>query len=250
MKNKNGFTLTEVLAVIAIISVISLIAVPSVMMVTSSIKERLYNSKIDYLVSAAELYGQDNSSIYGTPNPNIPACATVNEDEACVQVKKLIEEEYAEIDIKTNTNTCTDPLGCVVNPKNNASMNEDYILIKKKNNGTIGIWMGKPVLISEEDTVIDVVCNTLLNKDGAKIGKDGTGDNDYCDCTDLTTKGDACLVVGDDPNNYVLHPNDTSSGTYWRIMGVYCLDNTCDATADETGLSVKMVTDNNILVNE
>ena len=55
--NKKGFTLTELLVVIALISIIVLIAVPSVVSISKRINKRVYNAKIQEIVTAAELYG-------------------------------------------------------------------------------------------------------------------------------------------------------------------------------------------------
>ena len=56
MKNKYGFTLTEVLVVIAIIGVLSAIAIPSISLINKNINKRMYNEKVDMIKSAAELY--------------------------------------------------------------------------------------------------------------------------------------------------------------------------------------------------
>ena len=52
--NKKGFTLTELLVVIALISIIVLIAVPSVVSISKRINKRVYNAKIQEIVTAAE----------------------------------------------------------------------------------------------------------------------------------------------------------------------------------------------------
>ena len=62
--NKKGFTLTELLVVIALISIIVLIAVPSVVAISKRINKRVYNSKVQEIVTAAELYGTNNPDLW------------------------------------------------------------------------------------------------------------------------------------------------------------------------------------------
>ena len=49
MKNKKGFTLTELLAVIVILAIIIAIAVPSYMKIKKNIDENNYNNKINLI---------------------------------------------------------------------------------------------------------------------------------------------------------------------------------------------------------
>lgn len=63
--NKKGFTLVELLVVLVLLAVIMTIAIPSV---TSSIersKDKQKNSKIELLVSAAELYADRHRNSIG-----------------------------------------------------------------------------------------------------------------------------------------------------------------------------------------
>ena len=53
MRNKKGFTLTEVLVTIAIIGIVLLIAVPSIMVINRSVKKRELETKKEVLISAA-----------------------------------------------------------------------------------------------------------------------------------------------------------------------------------------------------
>ena len=81
---KNGFTLPELLAVIAIIAIIALIAIPSVLLIRNKINKRLYESKKETILLAAQLYGQDNEDIFNVTG------------EAMIDVGLLIQKNYIE----------------------------------------------------------------------------------------------------------------------------------------------------------
>lgn len=60
MKNKKGFTLVELLAVIVILALLVAIAVPSTISISNRLKKNMYCSKIDSIENAAQLYGEDH----------------------------------------------------------------------------------------------------------------------------------------------------------------------------------------------
>ena len=60
MKDKRGFTLTELLAVIVILGIIALIAIPSSFAISNRIKIKLYCTKLETIKKAAELYASDH----------------------------------------------------------------------------------------------------------------------------------------------------------------------------------------------
>lgn len=115
--NKKGFTLVELLAVIVILAIIITIAVPSTIAVSNKIKKKMYNTKVDMIMDAAKMYGQDNRS-------------KVNSDEnSCnvlVKVSDLINGGYVKKDDVDN--------GKVLSPIDNSSMNDLQICLYKKNN--------------------------------------------------------------------------------------------------------------------
>ena len=198
-KNKSGFTLTEVLIVIVIIGIVLSIAIPSIVTIRKRINERLLESKKDIILVAAELYGRDK---------NITS-------DTIIYVYTLIEAGYIDVDIIQNNSNCqgnhTDD-GCVINPVDDTSLNNETILIKRTGKTIIAIWNGKEGSSSSEELV-------------DSIKKD-------LNCKEIT-ESEPCLYHGDSTNNYLYY-----SGVMWRIMGIYRID------GKEV---VKMVTDDNVI---
>lgn len=60
MKDKRGFTLTELTLSIALMIVLIMLVVPNLSNMDSSTKDNLYNSKIKLALSGAYKYGKDN----------------------------------------------------------------------------------------------------------------------------------------------------------------------------------------------
>lgn len=72
---KNGFTLTELIAVIALLGLIIGICVPSIMVANKNIKKKTLATKVNNIESAAILYGQDHRENFKT------TCSS--SDQAC-----------------------------------------------------------------------------------------------------------------------------------------------------------------------
>ena len=66
MKNKNGFTLVELLAVIVILSLLALLTSTAVTKLVKDSKEDLYQTQIELIKASAEAWGADN--IYKLPS--------------------------------------------------------------------------------------------------------------------------------------------------------------------------------------
>lgn len=66
MKNKKGFTLVEILAVIVLMGILLGFAVPSVINISKKQKANLKEQKIEIIVDAAEEYLKDNKDAYYT----------------------------------------------------------------------------------------------------------------------------------------------------------------------------------------
>lgn len=75
MKNKNGFTLVELLAVIVILSLLALLTSTAVTKLVKDSKEDLYQTQIELIKASAEAWGADN--IYKLPSEGKCAYITV-----------------------------------------------------------------------------------------------------------------------------------------------------------------------------
>ena len=60
---KKGFTLLELLAVIVILGIISTIAIPVYISVSENIKQNLYNTKMEEVLSKSEKFAEDNGIV-------------------------------------------------------------------------------------------------------------------------------------------------------------------------------------------
>ncbi len=85
MKNKKGFTLVELLAVIVILSIIVTIAVPGVMSVSDKLKVNMYCKKIGQIENQAKLYGED-------------IIDSLTESGISIAVKDLVDKGYIKRD--------------------------------------------------------------------------------------------------------------------------------------------------------
>ena len=236
--NKKGFTLIELLVVIVIIGVLSIVIVPSIININKNINERLLNSKIEEIESGAVLYANNNEEIFN------------GSDTAYVYVYELVETNYLTTDVTTSDSKCdatsdNTTKGCVINPTNNESLNNNYIILKKEGVGVTAELVIIDSTPTGDDSVtsgnlVDVVCSGFAS--GKYEGQAYNGGNIVsCTCdkavgaTKLVVKGsttqvNACLIAGDNVNNYLKYG---STKPNWRVLGVYNLDGT---------LTIKMIT--------
>lgn len=184
MKNKKGFTLTEILIVIALIGVLLTIAVPSIVHIRKGINKRLLESKKKIILVAAEEYGKDKEISTDT----------------IIHVYDLIGP-YIDTDIKRNDTNCNGDNtenGCVINPVDDTSLNDVTILIKKKGKKITAVWEGL-IGNSESQELISLVKNKF-------------------NCDNIN-EGNPCLANSQNNDNYLYY-----SGIMWRIMGIYMID--------------------------
>ncbi len=113
MKNKKGFTLVELLAVIVLLGVLIGIAVPSVLGISKNIKEKMYESKLKTIEVAVEQWAEDNKR----------DCDTLKDKT----IDDLVTAKY----IKSDDNKSND----VNDPRNNSSMNSIKISNLKDKDG-------------------------------------------------------------------------------------------------------------------
>jgi len=109
-KNKNGFTLVELIAVITIISLLLGVATPKLMENYREKRNKLYDATISEIERVAGLYLTDNPDIY----TDISINGYVN-----IKVEKLCDDEYVVCPIK--------------DPRDNGDI-EGYVKVTYENN--------------------------------------------------------------------------------------------------------------------
>lgn len=145
MKNKNGFTIIELLAVIAILAIISTIATFTIIKILNKNKDKALETKEAIILKQARQYGKDNEEelfydieyVYGEYTCNV------------ITVNDLVEAGYLDADDKDTSTGEKD----VINPKTGTSMKNRRIIlyIKSKvdsgdpNYTTVGIFNGSVI---------------------------------------------------------------------------------------------------------
>lgn len=134
MKNKKGFTLVEIIAVIVILITITLMAVPTVLRLVKRNKEISYETKVAIILKQASQYARDNETfLFNSKKKYIGRVCN------SITVKQLLDAGYLKEISKdgsvgahiTNpeTNENLDDMSIVVyiNSKNPTDINDQYI---------------------------------------------------------------------------------------------------------------------------
>lgn len=125
-KEKKGFTLVELIIVIAIIALLMVVAIPSILLISNKINDRMYNSKVELILAAAEIYADDNfASLFGDGT-----------NKTSIKVKELVPTylEADEVDKNPQTGVVT---YTITDPRDDSSMNDKVIWLTKKNSRVI-----------------------------------------------------------------------------------------------------------------
>ena len=113
MKNKKGFTLVELLAVVALLAVLAAVVTPAISSISKKSKEKMYRAKVKMIEEAAVMYFTQNQP----KNSN-----GMFVRELCVYgfLKSESCNEYS------NANDC-----CQINPSNDKPMGLCFISVTK-----------------------------------------------------------------------------------------------------------------------
>ena len=163
MKNNQGFTLVELLAVIVVLAIVITIAVPSTMRVSNKIKENMFCTKIGFIENAAELYGEDKKD-------------SINEIDT-IPVKELVDKGYLKKD-QNNSPYIQDPRD------KKQGLDNNYLTLYKKNNRIhVAFW-------KEASNLCEKMTNNMdnLNISFSSNNYEITEDRIYClnDCSSIT----------------------------------------------------------------
>lgn len=121
--DNKGFTLVEILSTIVIIALLIGIGVPGVMQISKRMKFRSYETKIDLVERAGELWGQDNKALLGETE-----CTIDGVTYKCkkVKIKDLIIADYLDSESKEANS--------FISPVTNKEIIEECVYVYKKNN--------------------------------------------------------------------------------------------------------------------
>lgn len=129
MQKKKGFTLVELLAVIVILAILALIAVPNVSSLVRKSKTNMFCKKVESIEAAAKYYAQDYLSDLTTTDGTIVANK--------IPLRLLVEKGY----LKKDKEKCTIGVDCVTDPRDNSSLDNNYIDIYSENNRLYGRYL-------------------------------------------------------------------------------------------------------------
>ena len=184
-KNKKGFTLVEILAVIVLISLIIIIAVPSVKSISYKSKKKLFNTKVELTKEAVNLWGTNNKTCF--TETGYCGVFTVCEGEGAITCTttfgKLAENGIINYDEEDNGEEF------VVNPVNSESLNN------------------KELTVTLENDVVNTECD-IAEEDGEHINReedeDATGEANLPNITvpSDNQSNEAVLIVDANGGNY------------------------------------------------
>jgi prepilin-type N-terminal cleavage/methylation domain-containing protein len=162
-KEKKGFTLVEVLAVLVIIALLMAIAVPTSISVSKKVKIKMLNNKVQLAEKAAALWANDNLNCLKDntcPAFKIPTNSNQNEytlvcespnslgiKKCTITIGELANENYFEYDDDAKT--------IVQNPVNKSSLNDQKVEISiNTNNNSVNVT---PVDITIANPIAKIV---------------------------------------------------------------------------------------------
>ena len=110
MKNKNGFTIVELISSLILLILVSLFVANRIINSDNNSKEKIYNAKIELAKAAAYKYGSDHID-----DLNSSTCTNIS-------IGSLISKKYMQGDSENGL--------YLINPLTNDSMNNELICIK------------------------------------------------------------------------------------------------------------------------
>ena len=136
MKNKKGFTLVELLAVITLLGLLVVIAVPSGLAISKKVKQKMLDSKIELIESGAIVWGQQNKNSIpnkstASPSNCSSAIASNSNVTKCIRktIRQLVHDENALEEDGINSSGYR----YLKNPTNDKELHTCYIYIYVKN---------------------------------------------------------------------------------------------------------------------
>ena len=110
MKNKNGFTMIELLAVLGILALLTIVIVPNVSSLRKKTLQQTYDNRVNQVKIAAKEWGSDNLiSVPPSVSKEYTDQSTCDVDCVCVTIQELITEGYLAGN-KNEKKTLTNPI--------------------------------------------------------------------------------------------------------------------------------------------
>ena len=134
LKNKKGFTLIEILAVIVLISLIIIIAVPSVKSISVKSRKKLFDTKVQLAEEAVNLWGINNKTCFEVEGGcNVLSYCYLESNIYTCETKFGILAEHGIINYDEEYGNSK----YVVNPIDSGSMNDFKLFVTFNNNNKI-----------------------------------------------------------------------------------------------------------------
>lgn len=192
MRNKKGFTIIEIVAIIGIITLITSILIPSVIIEQNKIKEKAYLTKKQLIEKTAKMYVEDNITIItkeidlelsnGTCNKNEilenKSGCTCEKGE-CKYIFTLKVEDLIDLDLYKSEKKNETDLCHVNDPRNNGTCLDEHEMIFNIDNKIVKLINSENINNSSLNVKLNLIqTNHGPNNIEVKIEVTGENSND------------------------------------------------------------------------
>ena len=153
MKNKNGFTIVELVCVITLLAIIMLVAFPNFSGLTNTVRNNYDNATKILIKSAASMYVNNNKE-------EIDNILSTNSD-VCIPIGKLIAYEYLDDDLKNKNGEQINKSSCVIVSKTTVNGKTKYEYQTDSNRISQGDYLPPILYVKKLSTSTNpsIICN-------------------------------------------------------------------------------------------
>jgi len=210
MKNKRGFTLVELLAVIIVIGILTMVAIPTIERIAKENREKVYQQQLDNIVLSLKSWASDNR-IHLPEEEN---------ENLTMTLGNLKSEGYIEHEVKNPlTGKCFDNRMTLVITKeqNNYDYSINLDTIEESNECEVDI--DSPTIVLNGNMTENIEVNSLYVDKGV-IAKDKDG-NDITAHVSTTISGSGNVVdTSNIGNRYIITYSITANDKTVRISRI------------------------------